>query len=146
MYRFALWLGAERQDAEDIVSETFARALASNAPIRTATVKAYLFTIARRYHLELSRRARPHVSLPPSLPDARPMPDARAEQESESAATLGALARLSADERAVLGMRAVHDMSYEEIARALGISVVAAKVRVHRARKRLHSDLQEKSE
>ena len=146
VYRFALWLGADRRDAEDITSETFARALASNAPIRTATVKAYLFTIARRYYMELSRRARPQVPLSDSLRDASPPPDARAEQESESAATADALARLTADERAVLVMRAVHDMSYEEIARALGISVVTAKVRVHRARKRLSSGPRETSE
>jgi RNA polymerase sigma-70 factor, ECF subfamily len=137
VYRFALWLGADRPDAEDITSETFARALASNAPMRTETVKAYLFTIARRYYLELRRRARPHIALSDSLRDSRPGPDAQVEQASETAATAGALGRLTADDRAILVMRAVHDLSYEEIARTLGISVVAVKVRLHRARKRL---------
>ena len=40
-------------------------------------------------------------------------------------------------DRAVLLMRAHDDLSYEEIAAALGISVTAAKVKVHRARARL---------
>jgi RNA polymerase sigma-70 factor (ECF subfamily) len=61
-----------------------------------------------------------------------------AETESDAAAAMAALSRLTADDRAVLIMRAVHGMSYEEIARSLGISLVAAKVRVHRARKRLN--------
>jgi RNA polymerase sigma-70 factor, ECF subfamily len=146
VYRFALWLGADRRDAEDITSETFARALASNVPIKTATVRAYLFTIARRYYMELRRRARAQVPLTDSLRDRRPAPDAGAELASETAAIAEALSRLTADERVVLIMRAVHGMSYEEIARSLGISVVAAQVRVHRARKRLNPDPEESSE
>jgi RNA polymerase sigma-70 factor (ECF subfamily) len=37
-------------------------------------------------------------------------------------------------DRAALLMRAFHDLPYEEIAAALGISVASAKVKVHRAR------------
>ena len=137
VYRFALWLGADRRDAEDITSETFVRALASNTPIRTTTARAYLFTIARRLYAEMRRRDQRRVPLAESLRDTRALPDAGVEDASEMAATMAALAVLSEEERVALVMRAVHDMPYEEIARALGISVVAAKVRVHRARKRL---------
>ncbi|MGH9219795.1 MAG: RNA polymerase sigma factor [Vicinamibacterales bacterium] len=50
---------------------------------------------------------------------------------------LEALATLDAGDRAAILMRAQEEMSYEEIARSLRISVPAAKVRVHRARKKL---------
>lgn len=134
VYRFALRLCGERSDAEDITSETFARALASSEPIRAATAKGYLMTIARHYYLETRRRTSRAVSLSDTIPDHGPMPDTLAEHAGELSAAESALAKLSESDRAAIIMRAVHEMPYDEIARVLGISVSAAKVRVHRAR------------
>lgn len=134
VYRFALWLSGERSDADDITSETFARALASSEPIRAATVRGYLLTIARHYFLETRRRASRQQPLAESLRDPRPDPNARAEHASELAAAHAALARLPEIDRAAIIMRAVHEMSYDEIARTLGLSVAATRVKVHRAR------------
>ena len=50
---------------------------------------------------------------------------------------LGALGSMPEGERSALLLRIDHDLSYEEIARALGISPGAVKVRIHRARRRL---------
>jgi DNA-directed RNA polymerase specialized sigma24 family protein len=54
-------------------------------------------------------------------------------QRSEVRYALRLLAQLSADDRAALLMRAA-DVAYADIARTLGITTAAAKVRVHRAR------------
>src|SRR3954470_12875958 len=81
VYRFAFWLCGDRAEAEDITSETFVRVLTSAEPVRTATVKGYLFTIARHYFIETRRREAHHVALGDSLPDERPRPDSRAEQQ-----------------------------------------------------------------
>jgi RNA polymerase sigma-70 factor (ECF subfamily) len=59
------------------------------------------------------------------------------EAKEELRRTMKALQALSVTDRAALLMRAEDDLSYEEIARALGISVSSAKVKVHRARLRL---------
>ena len=45
--RFALYQSGNRQDAEDILSETFMRMWTTPADIRVETVKAYLLMIAR---------------------------------------------------------------------------------------------------
>jgi RNA polymerase sigma-70 factor, ECF subfamily len=116
------------------VSEAFARALASTAPIRTATVRAYLFTIARHYYLELRRRRARDVLLGDAVPDPAPDPSRQVEQSSELTVVRLALDRLPEIDRAVIIMRAVNSMTYEKIARTLGISVAAAKVKAHRAR------------
>ena len=50
---------------------------------------------------------------------------------------LAALQQLPEIDRTVLLMRALDEMPYEEIAATLGISVVTAKVKVHRARLKL---------
>ena len=49
-------------------------------------------------------------------------------------------------ERAALLLRVDHDLPYEDIASALGTSLSAAKVRVHRARVRLAAALEKKGE
>ena len=134
VYRFALYLCGRREEAEDLTSETFVRAWTSPEPIRMETVKGYLFTIARNLHLQVLRRSRRHVEMPEELADTAPDPLARAERSSQVDAVLEALRELPESSREALLLRAVEGLSYEEIARALGISLVAVKVRIHRAR------------
>jgi RNA polymerase sigma-70 factor (ECF subfamily) len=137
VFRFALYLSGDRHEAEDITSETFVRAWTSPEPIRAETVKGYLLTIARNLYLQRARKAGRHVELGDQLRDPEPGPQARAEQASAVGAVLAGLQQLPEGERSALLMRAMDDMSYEEIARALGISLAAVRVRIHRARKAL---------
>lgn len=134
VYHFALYLSGERGEAEDITSETFVRAWASAETIRVATVRAYLFTIARNLFLQGLRKKSRHVALDENLRDPKASPYAQAEQKAELRAVLAKLQTLPEIDRAALLMRAFDEMPYEEIARALGISLAAVKVKIHRAR------------
>ena len=134
VYRFALYLSGDRGEAEDITSETFVRAWASPEPIRMATVKGYLFTIARNLFLQGLRRKARHVELRDEHHDPRAGPHAQAEWNAELKVVLAELQKLPEVDRAALLMRAVDEMPYEEIARALGLSLAAVKVKIHRAR------------
>jgi len=134
VFRFALYLSGERGDAEDITSETFVRAWTAPEPIRMATVKGYLFTIARNLFLQGLRRRARQVELRDEHHDPRAGPHARAEVNAELRAVLAELQKLPEVDRAALLMRAVEEMPYEEIARALGITLAAVKVKIHRAR------------
>ena len=142
--RFAWGLCGDRSQAEDIVSETFVRVMTRAPRIETRTALAYLLTVARNCYLSGLRRRRREVALSDELP--APVEDlvSRLDNEARLAATLKALRGLPEGERAALLLRADHDLPYEEIAVALGISVGAAKVRVHRARLRLTSMLETK--
>ena len=71
VFRFAVFLCGDRDDADDITSETFARAWTSPAPIRTESVKAYLLTIARNVYLHEHRRQLRRATLPDELADVR---------------------------------------------------------------------------
>jgi len=62
-----------------------------------------------------------------------------AEKRGELEAVLRAMQGLSENERTPLLMQAQEGLSHEQIAAALGISVAAVKVRIHRARLRLRS-------
>jgi len=136
VYRFALHLSGKPAEAEDITADTFVRLWTTPGEIRTATVKAYLFTIARHLYLDRLRAQARFTGLDDAMPASTPSAEDRASARSEVAQVLLAIARLPEADRAALLMRA-NGLSYEEIAEAIGASVGAVKVRVHRARKRL---------
>ena len=83
VYRFALWLAGDSSEAEDITSETFIRAWVHNSTIRTETLKAYLFTIARNVYLERQRKRKRQVAFDDVYPDPAPKPDKVVESQLE---------------------------------------------------------------
>ncbi len=137
VHRFALFLCGDAMLADDITSETFVRAWTSRGKIREATVKAYLFTIARNLYRDHLRRNRRFEEIEESLPDASPTPQARAEHRQELETVMAALQQLAEVDRAALLMRVQEEMPYEEIAQALGLPAATVKVKVHRARLKL---------
>ncbi len=136
VFRFALYLSADRTLAEDITSETFVRAWTSPCAIRTATVKAYLLAIARNLTAEEMRRRRRHTELPEALPDGTDLARLSGMRDALDRLTKE-LQKIPEGDRTALLMRVVEEMSYEEIAAALGISLAAVKTRIFRARLRL---------
>jgi RNA polymerase sigma-70 factor (ECF subfamily) len=135
--RFALYLCGNALMADDITSDTFVRAWLSAAPIRQPTVKSYLFTIARNAYTDLLRRTARQTQLDDNMPDTHISAQTQMEQRAEVRTVLQALQQLAEIDRTMLLMRALDAMPYEEIAQTLGIPVVTAKVRVHRARLKL---------
>jgi RNA polymerase sigma-70 factor (ECF subfamily) len=134
VFRFALHLSGDRDEAADLTSEAFLRAWASSAPIRVATVRSYLFTIARHLYLQSLRRGRRRSPIEDTLPDPSPGPEQVYETVHDLGVALSDLQRLGEADRAALVLRVVEDMPYGEIAATLGISLAATKVRIHRAR------------
>ena len=137
VFRFALSLSGNRTMAEDITSETFIRVWTARERVDLATVAGYLMTIARRLYLEQVRGDRRREMLDRDWEDATLGPHALVEGRAELDAVLADLQTLAEPDRAALLMRAQEQMSYEEIAAALGISPGAAKVKVHRARRKV---------
>lgn len=135
--RFALYLCGDAAMADEITSDTFVRAWLATDRIRQPTVKSYLFTIARNTYIDLLRRAARHTELDESMPDTRMSAQTQMELSAEVREMLAALQQLPEMDRTVLLMRALDEMPYEEIGEALGITVVSAKVKVHRARSKL---------
>lgn len=139
VHRFAFWLCGDTDEANDITLETFERAWLADSEIRTETVKAYLFTIARNRFLYKRQQHKRHTSLNEAMPDTAIALETRTELQSELQLTLEAMQQLPEIDRTVLVLRAEEGLSYEEIARTTGLTVVAAKVKVFRARAKLVS-------
>ena len=142
--RFAWGLCGDRAAAEDIVSETFVRLLTKAPRIETRTALAYLLAAARNTYLNGQRRRRREIPLSDELPATEHDPDSRLDDRKRLEAVLGELADLPEGERAALLLRVDHELSYDDVAAALEISIAAARVRVHRARLRLASALEQR--
>ena len=137
VYRFAHWLAGNSSEAEDITSETFVRAWARNSTIRTETLKAYLFAIARNVYLQKQRKRKHHVALDDVHPDPAPGPHKLVESRLELLRVQSVLRSFPEIDRSAFVLRVQHELPYAEIARTLGLSLTAAKVKVHRVRKKL---------
>lgn len=144
VYRFAVWLSGNSKDAEDIASETFVRAWVNFSSIRTETLKAYLFTIARNIYLESLRKKPYHVELAETHKDSLPGMESTLEHRSELDQIHNILLTLPEIDRSAFVMRVQYDLPYDEIGRVLKLSENAAKVKVHRVRKRLFDARKEK--
>jgi len=137
VYRFAHWLSGDRFEAEDITSETFVRVWVRFSTIRTETLKAYLFTIARNIYLQKRRKRKNQVALNDAYPDPAPELDEMVETQLEILRVRRILMNLPEIDRAAFVLRVQHELSYAEIARVLELSLTATKVKVHRVRKKL---------
>ena len=142
-------------DADDLVQETFVRAL-ERPPRRTdEPMRPWLVRVAMNLSRDLLRRRRRHGYVGPWLPSpvatheeslpsyepAAPAADSPAARydmlESLSFAFLLALEALTPQQRAVLLLRAVFDYSTSETAAALDLTEANVKVTLLRARKRM---------
>ena len=144
IYRFVFWLANDRFEAEDVTSETLIRAWTHNSTIRTETLKAYLFTIARNVYLERRRKGKNEVILADVYPDPTPGPEKLIESQSELRHVQRLLQTLPEVDRAAFVLRVQHELPYAEIARVLELSLTAVKVKVHRVRKKLLTACAEK--
>jgi RNA polymerase sigma-70 factor (ECF subfamily) len=143
-YTLAYRLTGDEEDARDVVQESYLRAYRGLKRFRgDAQFTTWLYRITANCattHLGKRSRRRTEV-LPDDLQLADTDPDR--DPSARTDATLlrdrleGALAQLPPKLRAVVVLRDVYDLPHEAIAAELGISESAAKVRLHRARRKL---------
>ncbi|MGQ0742939.1 MAG: RNA polymerase sigma factor [Acidimicrobiales bacterium] len=148
VYTLALRLTANAEDARDVTQEAYLRAFRSLRRFRgDARFSTWMYRItANCASSHMSRRSRRrHEEL---IDDEAPA-DERPEVNPEMMAEVGslrdqvnaALAELPPALRAVVVLRDVYDLPHGAIATELGISETAAKVRLHRARRKLRERL-----
>jgi RNA polymerase sigma-70 factor, ECF subfamily len=144
VHRFSVYLSGDPALADDLTSETFVHALFRSENLRVDTVKAYLLAIARNLHRDIVERQRRLVPISEVAepPDPAPSFDRAASDRQTLSAVLKAIQRLPELQREALVLSLDEDLRYDQIAAILGCSITAIKVRIHRARLQLKSDLQ----
>jgi RNA polymerase sigma-70 factor (ECF subfamily) len=137
LYRSAWALTGSREDAEDLVQETYARVLARPRLLRNEDDLGYLLRALRNTFLSRLKSERRRLR-PGPLPDQLDLvadPRARDPQAALEAAELyAAVAALPEDFRDVLVAVDITGLSYKEAARALRIREGTVMSRLYRAR------------
>lgn len=148
--RFVVRRIGDRERAADLTAEIFLAAIDSAPRYRPgcATPKAWLYGIARVLVANDRRRQGRERAGQEGLrgstlldeDDAARM-DARIDAASRSRELYAAMDRLPEGERAVLELVAIDELSLAEAAGAAGLRPVTARVRLHRARRKLRAEL-----
>jgi RNA polymerase sigma-70 factor (ECF subfamily) len=149
--RFVARRVGDRQRAADLTAEIFLAAIDSSARFdrRRGTPRAWLYGIARVLVADDRRRSgrerigaeRLRGSAMLGEDDAARM-DARIDAEAQSRRLYEAMDRLPEGERAVLELVALDELSVAEAATAARVRAATARVRLHRARRRLRAELE----
>ncbi|HEX5476892.1 MAG TPA: sigma-70 family RNA polymerase sigma factor [Burkholderiales bacterium] len=134
--RYARALAGDRASADDLVQDTLERAWAKlHLYRRGSDLRAWLFTVMHNVHVNKIRAARPTESLEEEMPEL-------AQRAAQGDALLvrdldRSIAALPEEQRAVLLLVTLEDMSYEEVARTLSVPMGTVMSRLSRAREKL---------
>ncbi len=146
---YVLKLVRDPFEAEDLVQETFVRALRRRETLRDpARMSTWLYTIATnlcRDHFRKRSRTPRTMPLDEERAESTGTPrlDLLLEREEMSHCVRGYLEALPDHYRAIILLKDVEGMSNPEIARMLGTSTGNVKIRLHRARHQLRTKLAE---
>lgn len=145
-YSLAFRLTGNHHDAHDVAQDAYLRAFKGLRRFRgDANFATWLYRITANCasNLVARRRKSEHDALPDDVTDERldHDPHAHAEAADLRAGIVAALSKLPTKLREVVVLRDVYDLPHEAIAGALGITESAAKVRLHRARRKLRDEL-----
>ena len=155
LYNFAHWLTQDRQEAEDLVQETYTKALKGFASFQQGTnFRAWMYRILRNTFLtsRTGLQATATVPLDPEsevethIPSTQVTPESILLQRSDQQLVQTALERLPVAYREVLLLCEFEEMSYQEISATLAIPMGTVMSRLSRARRALRNVVQELQE
>ncbi|HUJ74938.1 MAG TPA: RNA polymerase sigma factor [bacterium] len=137
--RYAQALVGDAARADDLVQDCLERAWSKGHLFRPGSnLQAWLFTILHNLHANAARRYNSRPALVALADDFQAPPVRPSQVEAYQVGELKeALNKVSEDQRQVLLMVGMEQMTYEEVAQALGIPIGTVMSRLHRGRERL---------
>ncbi len=143
VFNIALRLAGDREEAADLTQETFLRIYRHLAGFRgRSSLKTWIYRIAVNCCRSRLRRRDWNVRREPperlaELVDGRAGPESRAATRELREQLEGAVRRLPVPFREAVVLRDVQGLSYDEIARVLGVRIGTVRSRIARGRERL---------
>jgi RNA polymerase sigma-70 factor, ECF subfamily len=144
LYRAAWALCGAREDAEDLVQETYAQVLRKPRRLRSDDDLGYLLRVLRNTFFSGRRAAARRAQTTPLPDDLDLLEDrsaVRAESRLEAAELFAAISALPDDFRDAVVAIDVIGLSYREAAGALDVREATITTRLHRGRQRLVREL-----
>jgi RNA polymerase sigma-70 factor, ECF subfamily len=149
LYNFAHWLTQNREEAEDLVQETYAKALKGFSSFHLGTnFRAWMYRILRNTFLTSRTGLKATATVPidaeengTELPVENESPESILLKRSDSQLVQSAIDDLPVHFREILLLCEVEEMSYQEIAETLSIPIGTVMSRLSRARRALRDGL-----
>ena len=155
VYNLCYRMAGNPDDAMDLSQETFLRAWRCLDQYQFASAfSTWLYRLCSNICIDFLRRRRRQQTVPLTfedadgeeqtyaVPDAQPLPEEQVELKLTREMLAAAMAQLLPEHRAVLQLRVVNEMSYEQIADVLDIQIGTVKSRLSRARNQLKKILE----
>ena len=155
VYNLCYRMAGNPDDAMDLSQETFLRAWRCLDQYQFASAfSTWLYRLCSNICIDFLRRRRRQQTVPLTfedadgeeqtyaVPDAQPLPEEQVELKLTRETLAAAMAQLLPEHRAVLQLRVVNEMSYEQIADVLDIQIGTVKSRLSRARNQLKKILE----
>ena len=155
VYNLCYRMAGNPDDAMDLSQETFLRAWRCLDQYQFASAfSTWLYRLCSNICIDFLRRRRRQQTVPLTfedadgeeqtyaVPDAQPLPAEQVELKLTRETLAAAMAQLLPEHRAVLQLRVVNEMSYEQIADVLDIQIGTVKSRLSRARNQLKKILE----
>ena len=155
VYNLCYRMAGDPDDAMDLSQETFLRAWRCLDQYQFASAfSTWLYRLCSNICIDFLRRRRRQQTVPLTfedadgeeqtyaVPDAQPLPEEQVELKLTHETLAAAMAQLLPEHRAVLQLRVVNEMSYEQIADVLDIQIGTVKSRLSRARNQLKKILE----
>jgi len=149
LFRLALRMTLNRQEAEDITQETLLRMWQNREDWpKIENIRTYTLTICRRLsldHMKGAQHTRVHSLTPTnenheenlSLPSSTPQPDEALDQKQRIEAVRQLIDSLPEIQRTIIQLRDIEGLRYSEIAQATDLTETQVKVYLHRARTKI---------
>ena len=155
VYNLCYRMAGNPDYAMDLSQETFLRAWRCLDQYQFASAfSTWLYRLCSNICIDFLRRRRRQQTVPLTfedadgeeqtyaVPDAQPLPEEQVELKLTRETLAAAMAQLLPEHRAVLQLRVVNEMSYEQIADVLDIQIGTVKSRLSRARNQLKKILE----
>jgi RNA polymerase sigma-70 factor, ECF subfamily len=152
LYNFAHWLTGNREEAEDLVQETFVKAMRGFASFSPGTnFRAWIYRILRNTFLTSRTGLKTVVSLdddenPIAEPVAADDPEFLLLAKADQDQVRQALEKLPVQQREIILFSDVEEMTYKEIAELVGVPIGTVMSRLSRARAALRRLLCERAQ
>ena len=152
LYNFARWLTQDTTEAEDLVQETYAKALRGFSSFQAGTnFRAWMYRILRNSFLSSRTGLRTTIPINTEedemlLPANSTTPESVLIEQADRETVQHALADLPVPFREILLLCEVEEMSYQEIAETLTVPMGTVMSRLFRARRALRDLLRNKNE
>jgi RNA polymerase sigma-70 factor, ECF subfamily len=150
LFGFLGRMGLDQARGEEIAQETFLRVWQQFSRYRAekGSLTTWTFAIARNLALNAVSRAAaqreaPFGETPPEIACEQPLASEALEEQQQLARLRRALLALPPDDRALLALIYVRELSHADAARIEGCSVGAIKTRAHRAKARLRQIMED---